>query len=98
MATQQQESTRTVLHVSKITPRVLENRRAHDPAFITFGKFRKGLVRAFNFDLRALSSFPKGFWRQQYEAYNHGNGRVSILDQTVTAFAWADRAYNTKKG
>lgn len=98
-----QTTQRPTLGVAKVTPRVTQNRAHHNPAF-TFGKFRKGLIRSFGFDIRALSSYPKGFWKDQYDTYLHRDavrtGRLCVqgLDaHTVEAFEWMAKSYGEAK-
>jgi hypothetical protein len=92
----QQNEHRPTLGVAKVTQRVLDNRHKSHPSHISFGKFRKGLVRVYEFDLLALRDFPKGFWAEQYAAYMRGDRSANIHDSTLLAFEWCRNHYNTE--
>jgi hypothetical protein len=78
------------LHVAKETSRVVENRQRNR---ISFGIFRKGLLRVYEYDLAALAGFPKNYWHDQYESWCSGDRSANIHDSTIKAIEWAERAY-----
>jgi hypothetical protein len=80
------------LHLSsdRVSERVLENRQRNR---ISFGKFRKGLLRAYEYDLAAMAGFPKNYWHDQYDLWIAGERGPIIHDSTIKAMEWVENNY-----
>lgn len=80
------------LHVSKVTPRVLEARTKK--AIIRFTQLEKALQIVFRHELAELREIPRLHWLKQLELYNGGlplsdyryDGRFVEAVRRVTSF------------
>jgi hypothetical protein len=79
------------LHVAKVTQRVAENRAIRER--VSYGRFCRGLSAVYSSEPGLKDSFPKGFWKDQYDRFRKGDRSDEIHDSTIMAFQWVERVF-----